>query len=259
MKLTNWIDGYEKLCNWIVQYVPKGHIYVEPFANAISPFWCLPKPFRVEVINDLYVNIVGIYRILQDAEKYNAITDKLAKTPFSQDEFKRAVKTIKEHNIDDINKAWAFFVIHNEYLLNLKSDVPEFEKFLNNLSAELPLRLKLLVYWYDRLSRVQMDCVDAIQCIKYWDTPETVFYIDTPYDLDTEFHKNLADTLLSVKGKVLLFSYECQAYKELEEIGWRKSHNDASHYNNVLYVNFKNGNLSENSEEQKVKKELFDR
>ena len=258
MKLTNWIDGYEKLCNWIVQYVPKGHIYVEPFANAISPFWCLPKPFPVEVINDLYVNIVGIYRILQDAEKYNAITDKLAKTPFSQDEFNRAVETIKEHNIDDINKAWAFFVIHNDHLIKNKKDDSEFEKFLNNLSADLSIRLKLLVYWYDRLSRVQIDCVDAIQCIKYWDTPDTVFYIEPPYDLDTEVHKKLIDTLLSVKGKVLLFSYEYPVYKNLEDAGWQKLHNDALHCNNVLYVNFKNSNLSENAEKQKVKEELFD-
>jgi DNA adenine methylase len=258
MQLSKWIDRDKELCDWLIQHVPKGYIYVEPLVDTLSLFWYLLNPFPVEVINDLYADIVGIYRILQDAEKYNIIIDKLAKTPFSQDEFKRAVKTIKDHNIDDINKAWAFFVIHNEYLLNLKADVPEFEKFLNNLSAELPLRLKLLVYWYDRMSRVQIDCVDAIQCIKYWDTPDTVFYIDPPYDLDTEFYKNLVDTLLSIKGKVLLLSYEKPAYTNLLEAGWQRLHNEALNCNSVLYMNFKNDNLSENSEKQKVKEELFD-
>jgi DNA adenine methylase len=258
MQLSKWTDRDKSLCNWLVQYIPRGYIYVEPFADATSPLWYLPNPFPVEVINDLYVNIVRIYRTLQDTEKYNVITYKLAETPFSQNEFTQAVKTIRDPNSDDTNKIWAFFVIHNEYLLKIKEDVPEFEKFLNNLSADLPLRLKLLVYWYDRLSRVQIDCVDAIQCIKYWDTPDTVFYIEPPYGLDTEFHKNLVDTLLLVKGKVLLFSYEYPAYKDLLDIGWQKLHNDALHCNNVLYLNCRNVNPSENSEKQKVKGELFD-
>jgi len=247
MLLFKWIDRDEELYNWIVQHMPKGSIYIEPFADAISPFWHLPKSFPVEVINDLYVNLVGIYRILQDINKYNIIIDKLSKTPFSQDEFNQAVKFIRDPNIDDINKSWAFFVIHNEYLLKIKKDNSEFEKFINNLSANLPLRLKLLVYWHDRLSRAQIDCVDAIKCIKYWDTPDTVFYIDPPCDLNTELHKNLADTLLSVKGKVLLFSYEYPDYKNLLSIGWQKLHNEALNCNNVLYINFKNINLSENS------------
>ena len=258
MQLSKWINRDRELGNWLVQHIPKGYIYIEPFADATSPLWHLPNQFPVEVINDLYIDIVGIYRILQDVDKYIIIIDKLAKTPFSQDAFNRAVKTLKEPNIDDINKAWAFFIIHNEYLLKIKEDVPQFERFLNNLSSDLPLRLKMLVYWYDRLSRVQIDRRDAIQCIKYWDTPDTVFYIDPPYDLDTEFHKNLIDTLLSVKGKILLFSYEHPAYKNLIDSGWQKLYNDALHCNNVLYLNFKNDNQSENSEKQKVKQELFD-
>ncbi len=256
MKLFKWIDGYEKICNWIVLHVPKGYIYVEPFANAISPFWYLPNPFPVEVINDLYVDIVGIYRILQDIEKYNAITDKLVKTPFSQNVFNKAVEIIKDPNVDDINKTWVFFVIHNEYLLKIKENSPECENFLSQLSKNLPLRLKMLVYWHDRLSRAQIDCVDAIKCIKYWDTPDSVFYIEPPHDLDTEFYKNLVDTLLPVKGKVLLLSYEQPAYKNLLEAGWQKLHNDTLHCNYVLYLNSQKSDSLENIEKQRL--ELFD-
>jgi len=92
---------------------------------------------------------------------------------------------------------------------------------LNKVSINLPLRLKTLVYWCDRLSRVQIDCVDVIKCIKYWDTQDSVFYIEPPHDLDVEFYKNLVDALLSIKGKALLFGYEHPAYKKLSEAGWQ--------------------------------------
>lgn len=256
MHLFKTIDRDAELYRWVVKHVPKSHIYVEPLAGAISLFWFMLKPFPSVVINDPYVELVWIYRVLQDIDKYNAIIEKLAKTPFSQDEFNQAVKMIKNPNSDDINKTWAYFVIHNEYLFKLKKGDPEFENFLNNLSNDLPLRLKLFVYWRDRLSSAQIDCVDAMKCIKYWDTPDTVFYIDPPYDLDAEFYKNLVDTLLSVNGKVLLFGYEQPAYKSLLETGWQKLHNDTLHCNDVLYLNFRKCDTSGNIEKQKV--ELFD-
>jgi len=220
------IDRDEELRKQLVHHVPKGYIYVEPFANGMSLFWYLSNPFPVEVINDLYGDMVGIYRVLQDIDNYEIIIDKLAKTQFSEEEFNRAVRIIKDPNVDVVNKTWAFFVIHSEYLIKIKKYNSVFEKFLNNMSNDLPLRLKIFVYWRDRLSRVQIDCVDAIKCIKYWDTPDTVFYIDPPYDLDTEFYKSLVDVLLSVKGKVLLFGYEQPAYKNLVDAGWQKLPNN---------------------------------
>jgi len=128
------------------------------------------------------------------------------------------------------------------------------------MSNELPLRLKIFVYWRDRLSRVQIDCVDAIKCIKYWDTPDTVFYIEPPCDLDTELYKSLVDVLLSVKGKVLLFGYEQPAYKNLVDAGWQKLPNNKLLLNYVLYLNFKKNNNLENVEKpkEKQKDKLFE-
>jgi len=330
MRLFQCIDRDEELQKQLVHYVPKGYIYVEPFANGMSLFWYLANPFPVEVINDLYGDIVGIYRVLQDIENYEIIIDKLAKTPFSEEEFNKAVRIIKDPNVDVVNKTWAFFVIHSEYLIKIKKHNSGFEKFLNNMSkhdrtwccpecgethdrdvnasinlyhvglgrpevtpveralvddrspndylkshhamkqeaqlhkveqsAELPLRLKIFVYWRDRLSRAQIDCVDVVKCIKYWDTSDTVFYIDPPCDLDTELYKSLVDALLSVKGKVLLFGYEQPAYKNLVDAGWQKLHNNELLSNYVLYLNFKKNNILENAEKikEKQKKELFE-
>ena len=95
--------------------------------------------------------------------------------------------------------------------------------------------LKLLSFWHERLSRVQIDCIDGIACIKYWDTPETVFYIDPPYVPDTRksrrlyknepdlaYHERLVETILAAKGKVLLSCYDHPVYGPLAKAGWRK-------------------------------------
>jgi DNA adenine methylase len=259
MQTSKWIGRDEKLGKWLVQHLPRGQIYIEPFADIISPLWYLPKPFPVEVINDLYLNIVNIYRTLQDVDKYNAVIDKLTKAPSQQKESDQALKILNKPEIDEIDKTWAFFVIYSEYILKIKKGDSVFERFLSDVPTSLPLRLKTLVYWYDRLSRVQIDCVDAIKCIKYWDTPNSIFYIEPPYDLDTEFYENLVDTLLSTRGKVLLFGHEQSAYKKLIESGWQKLHNNSFHHSEVLYLNYLNGDLLDNKvEKQKQGRWLFD-
>jgi DNA adenine methylase len=84
---------------------------------------------------------------------------------------------------------------------------------------------------------VQIDSVDARQAIRYWDTPETFFYLDPPYvpeargdhktsrynyEFQLEDHKQLVEVLLQVKGKALLSGYDHPVYRPLEEAGWHK-------------------------------------
>jgi DNA adenine methylase len=96
-------------------------------------------------------------------------------------------------------------------------------------------RLKLLSHWHERLSRVQIDSIDGVEAIRYWDTPDTVFYVDPPYVLDVRVdkklytneltlddHRRLVEVLLQVKGKVVLSGYDHPVYRPLEEAGWGK-------------------------------------
>ncbi len=92
--------------------------------------------------------------------------------------------------------------------------------------------LKLLEWWHDRLTRVQIDHTDGIKAIEYWDTPETLFYVDPPYVLSTrrgktyehemtdEDHARLIQTLLRISGGAVVSGYENPIYRPLEEAGW---------------------------------------
>jgi len=237
-----WAGGKGNIARWIVQYIPAGQIYVEPFAGAASVLWHLPSPFPVEVLNDLDGDIVNLYRVLQDKGKFAELSHRLIFTPYSRAEFVRALQIAKDPNATDIDRAWAFFVKQNQGFsgkAGTQGDwsrvITETNNHMAHTTSRWRSRLKLLRFWHERLSRVQIDCIDAIECIKYWDTPETVFYIDPPYVPDTRkdrrlyknepdvaYHERLVETILAAKGKVLLSCYDHPVYAPLAKAGWRK-------------------------------------
>jgi len=237
-----WAGGKGNLVRWIVQYVPAGRIYVEPFAGAASVFWHLPKPFAVEVLNDFDGDIVNLYRVLQDKGKFEELAHRLIFTPYARAEFARALQIVKDLNATDIDRAWAFFVKQNQGFGGMAQTEGNWGRAItlihNNMAATTSQwcsRLKLLSFWHERLSRVQIDCIDGIECIKYWDTPETVFYIDPPYVPDTRkdrrlyknepdfaYHERLVEAILAARGRVLLSCYDHPVYTPLTKAGWRK-------------------------------------
>jgi DNA adenine methylase len=69
--------------------------------------------------------------------------------------------------------------------------------------------------------------------LQEWDTEDTTFYCDPPYILDTrsqqkyyavepgdEYHKQLVEVLINVKGKVVLSGYDHPTYTQLLDYGW---------------------------------------
>ena len=87
-----------------------------------------------------------------------------------------------------------------------------------------------------RLLRVQIENRPALDVIRLYDSKETLFYCDPPYVHDTrgdskaygyemtdDAHRELADVLNSVKGKVALSNYDCVLMDKLfPSKRWRK-------------------------------------
>jgi len=238
-----WAGGKGRVARWIVQYVPAGRIYVEPFAGAASVFWHLPSSFPVEVLNDVDGDIANLYRVLQDRAKFEELAHRLIFTPYARAEFERALQVLKDPNATDIDRAWAFFVKQNQGFGGIPNTTRgnwgrTITQVTNNMAettSKWRSRLKLLNLWHERLSRVQIDCTDGLACIKYWDTPDTVFYIDPPYVPDTRktlrlyknepdlgYHKRLVETILAAKGKILLSCYDHPVYFPLAKAGWHR-------------------------------------
>jgi DNA adenine methylase len=237
-----WPGGKGNLAKWIVQYIPHGHTYVEPFSGAASMFWHLPKPFAVEVLNDIDTDVINMYKVLKDREKFEILFHNIVYTPYSRSEFGRAIQILKNPDLNDIDRAWAFFVRQNQGFSGFGLTESNWSRALYCTNKDIAKnvsqwrsRLKTLYFWHERLRGVHVYNIDAIQCIKQWDTLDTVFYLDPPYILDTRksrsiykkeidlsYHEKLVDTLLSIKGKVVFSCYDHPTYHPLLRAGWQK-------------------------------------
>jgi DNA adenine methylase len=242
MSPFKWPGGKGNLVKWIIQHIPHGHIYVEPFAGAASVFWHLPKPFAVEILNDIDADVINFYNVLKDSYKFEILSHKILSTPYARSEFGFAIRILKTKDGNDIDRAWAFFVRQNQGFSGFGLNESNWSRVLYCTNKDMAKnvsqwrsRLKILYFWHERLRAVHICNLDAIECIKYWDTVDTVFYLDPPYILDTRktrsiykkeldlsYHERLVDTLLAVKGKIVLSCYDHPTYAPLIEAGWQK-------------------------------------
>lgn len=226
---------------------PGGRPYCEPYCGGASLFFAR-DPAPVEVLNDLNGLVINLFRCLQNSETFKALKHRLTYTLYSRQEFVTAIDICKKAAMEgfempDDNIAWALFVAQNQGFGGNDATkigpgdwgrVFTTARGMASTCSRWNRRIDSLEFFHDRLKRVQIDHIDALTCIRYWDNPEAVFYIDPPYIHDTrvnkraylheannEHHVELVRLLLGLKGKAVLSGYEHPIYDPLLEAGWK--------------------------------------
>jgi DNA adenine methylase len=239
-----WYGGKGNLVKRIIPLLPREDIttYVEPFAGAASVFWALPRPYSVEVLNDLYGDIINLFRCLQNPETFEQLLHRLIWTPYSRAEFRRALEILDDPTSSPLDRAWAFYVAYGQGFSGTADTEGNWSRVLTESSSGMAKtadrwrkRLTQLPRFHDRLTRVQLDSVDALKCIRYWDSPTTLFYLDPHYvhetraskddythEMSNEQHTALVDTLFALQGKAVLSGYDHPIYQALDEAGWQR-------------------------------------
>lgn len=215
----------------ILESIPH-QVYIEPFFGGGSIFFS-KRPSPVEVINDLSRDLIGLMRLLQ--EDNEDLKHRLRYTLYSLEEYKRAFDIIKSDETDPILRAWAFFVTQNQGFSGRGAAASKSwsKAFISKAGMAFncnkwAMRLSMLEDWHRRLLHAQIDCRDALDVIRYWDTPDTLFYLDPPYiaetrrdggeythECDDDFHASLSDLLGSIQGKYILSGYNHSIYDRL--------------------------------------------
>jgi DNA adenine methylase len=235
-----WVGGKGQMIAKLRKHVPLGgKPYCEPYMGAASLFFSR-DPAPAEVLNDMDGDLVNLFRCLQDKKLFEELKWKIQYTIYARAEFDRAMEILKDKSVTDrVLRAWAFFVFHN-----LKMAIGDSwgRAFTSTNGCAIVtnswiMRLTMLDDWHKRLLLAQIDNRDAIDVIRYWDTPDTVFYVDPPYHLDTrktkqvyavepdnDHHIRLVDTLLKCQGAVVLSGYYHPVYAPLSDAGWQVTH-----------------------------------
>lgn len=226
-----YYGGKWRIAPWIIAQFPTHRHYVEAFAGAASVL-LRKQPSTLETLNDLNGDVVNFFRVLRDHP--DELVDKIRLTPWSRVEFLNAFELAQ----CPVERARRWWVIHSQgvaaaprttgwrHTKDRSSRMFEFaerERCLQNLRTIAR-----------RLTKVQIECLPALEVIKAYDSPDTLCYVDPPYVAETrgqtkcyaiewtdDDHRQLAEVLRKVKGTVVLSGYRCNLYDELYS-GWTR-------------------------------------
>lgn len=235
-----WYGGKFNHLNWLLPLLPKATHYCEPFAGSAAVL-LNREPAPVETYNDIDGEVVNFFRVLRDRQE--ELIREIGLTPFSREELRIAA----EESIDDLSeleRARRFFVRARQVRTGLAQTASAGRWAHCKLTSRAGMAgavsrwlgsVEGLSEIVQRLLRVQIENATAIEVIQRYDSEETLFYCDPPYPHDSRgdsyaygyemtdnHHRELAEVLASLKGKVALSGYRCglldKLYKDWNRI-----------------------------------------
>lgn len=210
------IGGKTRLKKRIVKLFPKDYenmIYVEPFIGAGSIFY-YKNPSKKEVINDLEDYVVRLHQGLKKYDGYNI-----------SDDFKKMLvrwNKNKYEKLKNSNPKNEYNKFLKDYLLTRTSF---FSKTTNQSFGQnknkIP-KIDLKHKYNERLKDTIILNDDFKNVVKKYDSKNTFFYLDPPYENSKNLYENetlpikdVYDVLKKIKGKFLLSYNDSDEAKNL--------------------------------------------
>jgi DNA adenine methylase len=258
-----WYGGKFSHLDWLLPLLPNCHHYCEPFAGS-GAVLLNRRPSPVETYNDLDGEVASFFRTLRD--QTNDLVKAIALTPFSREEFAIACKL--DPKATQLERARRFYVRARQVRIGL-AQTATLGRWANCKDTSRAGMSGVISRWLggvedlpniaQRLLRVQIENRPALQVIRLYDSPRTLFYCDPPYIHDTRGdskayghemtdaqHGELANILNDAHGMVAISNYPCELMDKLYPAPkWRKTVADAKtnhatkgQRTEVLWTNF---------------------
>lgn len=256
-----WYGGKFSHLSWLLPLLPSAHHYCEPFGGSAAVL-LNREPSPVETYNDLDGEVVNFFRVLrsQKAELVEAI----GLTPFSREEF--AIALTYDAGTTDLERARRFFIRARQVRTGL-AQTASLGRWANCKGTSRAGMAGAVSRWLgsvdglpdvaNRLLRVQIENRPALEVIRLYDSPDTLFYCDPPYPHDSRTdakaygyemsdaeHANLAEVVKTVQGRVAISSYRCDLMDTLYsdwkvvEAPTKSCHSSKKPRTEALWVNF---------------------
>lgn len=171
-------------------------------------------------------------RVLQDPEKNAELERRLSFTLYARAEKDKAWGLCQSGEYkDDIERAWALFVVINQGFGGERGGSWGFgfhtKDNKNELISKFNTKIQLLPRYFHRLRHAYIECDDARNIIKRFDAPNTVFYCDPPYLLSTRKssgyahemtdadHIEFLELCLKSQGAFVISGYPSELYADM--------------------------------------------
>ncbi|CAB1129526.1 DNA methyltransferase [Candidatus Hydrogenisulfobacillus filiaventi] len=232
--LFPWRGGKVRLAHWIADRLPPHRAYVEPFAGTLAVLLA-KRPSPVEIIHDGNLDLLAVYRCLQDEACARRLYRRLGWTPIHREEWARSRSPVPD-GLDgadeELERAARFLV---RLLQGFGGKEPS-GTWAGGLSGDLVNRLITTRSRFWRVARrlrgVVIETAPWRDILRRYDRPDTIFYLDPPYLVTSgettqyglEFgeaeHRALLDAAMALRGMVVISGYDHPLYRRLDDAGW---------------------------------------
>ncbi len=269
-----WYGGKFSHLDWLLPLLPKCHHYCEPFAGS-GAVLLNRESSAVETYNDIDGEVVNFFRVLRD--RHEELVRAIALTPFSREEYYRAIHDSID-GVNEVERARRFYIKARQTRTGL-AQTASLGRWANCKDTSRAGMSGVVSRWLggvdsldaiaQRLIRVQIENRPAVDVMKIYDGPGTLFYCDPPYlhatrgdtkaygfEMDEQQHREFAEVANECRGKVAVSGYEHPLMEQLFKPGrWFKTfgsdktiHSTKDKRQEVLWTNFN---------PQSQKKDLF--
>ena len=259
-----WYGGKFSHLNWLLPLLPECHHYCEPFAVSAAVL-LNRQPAPVETYNDLDGDVVNFFRVLRDNPE--ELIRNIALTPFSREEYSLAINGSID-DISDVERARRFYIKARQTRTGL-AQTASLGRWANCKGTSRAGMSGAVSRWLggvealddiaQRLIRVQIENRPAVDVIRLYDSPTTLFYCDPPYlhatrgdtraygfEMDEEQYREFASVVNECKGMVAVSGYDHPLMDELfDPSRWFKTfgesktiHSTKGKRSEVLWTNY---------------------
>ena len=230
-----WYGGKYSHLDWLLPHLPPAEQYCEPFGGSAAVL-LNREPAPVETYNDLDGEVVNFFRVLRDSPQ--ELSSSLILTPFARAELVAACRE-PNREISDLERARRFYVRARQTRSGLAQTASEgrWAQVKRSTSSRRGMSGSVSRFYGGtpglsavaaRLARVQLENRPAIELVRMYDDPATLFYCDPPYTHDSradsaaygfemsdDEHRDLSVALHAAAGRVVVSGYACPLMDEL--------------------------------------------
>lgn len=225
--------GKYKLSRQVTNFIPQSDVFVDVFggSGAVS---LVVKPRVLQVYNDKFAGVYSFYKCVQKRSNMQKLVELLEIMPHSVEAWHDHDHYLREHGLDfandveraamwlsntilsygGINATWGYAKTHESPIKKMRTK-----------TANLPHIYSIAKDW-------QIDNLDWEACIRRYDAPGVIFYLDPPYlgtdckykhTMGLKSHNRMLDMIFDeCEGTFIVSHYENPVYRARN---WDATHN----------------------------------
>jgi len=208
-KLIPYLGGKRLLAKTILTLLPEHQLYCEPFGGSAT-ILLEKSPSPEEVLNDLNGEIINLFRIIQ--AHHEEFLRWVRWNLRSREEFSRFKETPPERLTDIGRAARTYYLLRAGY-------GGKGAHFAGRMAgSQRPFSIyrieENLYEIHRRLENITLECLPYADCLRRYDGPDSLFYLDPPYYgherdygpgiFSPEDFNRLAQLLKGLQGRFLL-------------------------------------------------------